>query len=153
MTTTDAGPALREALRRTLEDLCFVMPDPDAGDGSGLPVQAAALVRFAGPIRGAVVLRLRGDALGTIVSDMLGTSDAPTAADERDCMAEIANVACGTLLPLLGDERAVYDVLPPEVATEVELGAPGEPSGAACVGFDGGALQMSLYVEVPPEAT
>lgn len=144
MTTSDWSATLREALRKTLEELCFVFPDPDAP--SNLPLEATAQVAFSGPMVGRLLVSVRGQALAAITADMLGCEAAPTAAEQQDCLAEIANVACGTTLPLLGDPRAVFDVAPPTVQWGAELALAEAPIATAKLGFEGGAAELALFV-------
>ncbi|MBI3206328.1 MAG: hypothetical protein HYZ29_32630 [Myxococcales bacterium] len=145
--TSEWSAPLQLALKRTLEDLCFVAPDPDAGSTAELPLEAAAVVAFTGPLVGRLLVRVRGQALAAITMDMLGTEAIPAPGEQEDCLAEIANVACGTTLPMLGDPRAVFDVAPPVVRWRGEPEPTGQRVAEAKLSFESGAAELVLFIE------
>ncbi|MBI3206923.1 MAG: chemotaxis protein CheX [Myxococcales bacterium] len=151
MMTSDWDQALRTALCRTLEELCFLAPDVDAPSQrwDELPVEACAKVGFRGAMVGQLTIRLRGHALADITRDMLGAAETAAKADQSDCMAEIANVTCGTALPLLAGPREVFDVAPPEVFWGDDAHLTGELAGRARVGFDSGCAEVAVYLTGP----
>lgn len=144
--TSDWDLALRTALCRTLEDLCFLAPDVESPlqRWEGQPIEACARVAFRGPMVGQLTLWIRGPALAGITRDMLGDVENVGVTDQSDCMAEIANVTCGTALPLLAGAREVFDVAPPEVTWGEEPGATGELVAQARVGFDTGCAEVAI---------
>jgi len=145
--TSEWNATLRTALTRTLEDLCFVAPDPDAASAADLPLEAAALVAFTGPLAGRLLVRVRGQALAAITMDMLGSEGTPEPGEQQDCLAEIANVACGTTLPLLGDPRAVFDVASPVVRWRGEPEPTGQRVADATLSFETGAAELVLFID------
>jgi len=138
---------LRDALTKTLEELCFVAPDPESEGGASLPLEAVAQVGFAGPIVGHLLVRMHGQALASITLDMLGTDRPPEVGELADCLAEIANVACGTALPMLAGRRAVFDVRAPIVSWQAGAEPRGERVAQAGLGFDSGFAEVALFVE------
>lgn len=146
--TNDWDLALRTALCRTLEDLCFLAPDVDSPlqRWQGQPVEACARVAFRGPMVGQLTIWIRGPALAGITGDMLGDAESAGLADQRDCMAEIANVTCGTALPLLAGPREVFDVAPPEVTWGEAPSFAGELVARASVAFDTGCAEVAVHL-------
>ena len=83
----------------------------------------------------------------TITMDMLGSENTPEPGKQQDCLAEIANVACGTTLPLLGDPRAVFDVASPVVRWRGEPEPTGQRVADATLSFETGAAKLMLFID------
>jgi CheY-specific phosphatase CheX len=104
-------------------------------------------VQFDGPIQGAVYVTLCGGVLKQVTCNMLGDEEAPSEADQRDALAELANIICGNLLPQIGGTKAVFHVRMPAILsdhTDRTLG--GTLSAQAEVGLDTGRAELALYI-------
>jgi hypothetical protein len=126
--STPVNEALRRVGEEVLESLAFVLPAFEEPAPEGEPAGDAALtgrIAFAGPFDGVLVLRVCGALVPEIAANMLGLDSGrtPPGEQQRDAFAELLNVICGNLLPVLAGEEAVFDVQPGEVL----------PAGAAAV--------------------
>lgn len=105
---------LTEVTTRTLEELCFLFPMPLLSDEQrDAPIDASMSVRFEGPLCGRLVVRLCGGMLELLASNMLGDANGD-AHMQRDALAEVTNVVCGNLLPLLGGTSAEFSLDAPQ---------------------------------------
>ncbi|MCC6213438.1 MAG: hypothetical protein IT376_01100 [Polyangiaceae bacterium] len=149
MTTSDWDGALRAALSRTLEQLCYAVPEPGAAPSlDGSSPQAVARVGFRGPFSGVMVLRVWGGAvLPALARDMLGCDAEPESAVLADCLAEMANVSCGTLLPLAAGSQQVFDVAAPLVSWGSDAEVSGRLAGRAAVALDNGTLEATVHLQ------
>jgi hypothetical protein len=148
---------LRDAATSTFEDVVFLLAEPlPAGDAprSAL-VDAAVSVAFRGPLAGSLWLGVGGGVLPVIAANMLGEDTAPAEGEQLDALGEIANMICGTLLPLLvpGEEFAQ---LPPQVHAAAPVagtdasraGAPAAvPAAAARLGLGRGSASVLLFLD------
>ena len=141
--TTALTTALSRAAAATFEELAFLFAAPaapgDARDGEGVAVR----VDFRGPVDGCLELRLAAALLPALAANMLGTEAAPDAALQRDALGEIANVVCGTVLPVLAGTAAVFDLGAPHA-----IAAPAgvAPVAVAHLVIDGGWAEVRLHV-------
>ncbi len=143
---TEWNEALMRSVAQTLEVLCFVLPDPDVplDDWS---FEACARLEFRGPMSGTLEVQFRGEALGGITGDMLAQPATPSKKEQADCLAEIANVMCGTLLPMLGDAQTPFDVGSPAVSWQPSSEAEaGKLVARAALGFEDGATEVKLFI-------
>ena len=98
---------LSDAASRTFEELCFLFPTPLTDEQREAPMDSAVCVRFTGPATGHVIVRVGGGILGMLTSNMLGEDDAD-AGMQRDALAEVANVVCGNVLPMVAGADAAF---------------------------------------------
>ena len=138
---------LTDVAARTLETLCFCYPMPLLSNAHrDAQVDAAMSVAFRGPISGRLVVRVCGGMLGALASNMLGDADADTRM-QRDALGEVANVMCGTVIPLIGGSHVAFVLgapLPVVVLGHVKP----HPVAEASVGLEqSGRVDVFLYLE------
>jgi hypothetical protein len=105
---------LAEVTTRTLEELCFLFPMPLLSDEQrDAATDASMSVRFEGPVCGRLVVRVCGGMLELLASNMLGDAIGDGHM-QRDALAEVANVVCGNLLPLIGGTDAEFSLAAPQ---------------------------------------
>ncbi len=149
---SDLERAFVQAAMRTFDGLCFVVPDETPSvDNAPLPLEGGAWVRFEGPRCGAVGVWIRGHVLDALVSNMLGSNDAPSAQDRADGLCELANVLCGQLLPELAGEQATFDMRPPQILPDERVPANEKAPECAriCLQVDGGQAVLALHLHGP----
>lgn len=131
---------LRRCAHNVFAELCFLMPS-EKGETSGERVTIT--VPFRGPSEGALVLGLQGMPVAEIAANMLGEDEAD-AAQQRDALAELGNVLCGRVLPLVWGEQAVFDLSSPVVTP-----GPGEIAGGTAteLWFEGGRVEVAIRVD------
>jgi CheY-specific phosphatase CheX len=138
---------LTQVAARTFEDLCFLYPMPLLSDEQrNAAVDASMSVRFAGPLRGRLVVRLCGGMLELLASNMLGDANGD-AHMQRDALAEVANVVCGNLVPLIGGSDAEFSLDAPQ---PVVVLAHAKPSPDVMVQFGlehSGRADVFLYLD------
>jgi hypothetical protein len=138
---------LTEVTARTLEELCFFFPMPLLSDEQrDAVVDAAMSVRFAGPLRGRLVVRMCGGVLPILTSNMLGDADGDPRM-QRDALAEVANVICGNLLPLIAGADAEFSLDAPQPVVVLANAGP-EPHTTLQFGLeDIGRADVYLYLD------
>lgn len=136
---------LRDALAQVAEDLCFLIPDAAKGDPP--PVTAFARVEFAGPSTGLLEIRVAGDVLSAVVQNMLGDDGPQTEEALCDGLTELANVVCGTFLPLAAGDDAEFDLTPRLTRTKVPGGElPPPATDEAVLHVDGGCIRANVVM-------
>jgi hypothetical protein len=121
---SDHTAALGEVTALTLETLCFFYPEAEmTEEQEGAPVDGAMSVRFEGPLNGRVVVRFCGGLLPLLASNMLGDAYGDLHM-QRDALAEVANVICGNLMPLIGGAAAAFVLRAPQPAVVLPRSAP-----------------------------
>ncbi len=143
---------LRDAALETFEALAFMFPMPEelAGPPAAGEETVSAVIRFHGPLEGAVHLRVSQAMLPPLAGNMLGL-DAPDvdASQQGDALAELLNVICGNVLPRAFGAEAVFNVRHAEMLPDAAL--PPELQECPCAAsvklvLDEGAVAISLYV-------
>lgn len=144
---------LYQAAISTFEELGFMLPSRELTPAqSAAPPEAAATVRFDGPVAGALTIYLFGGVLAALAANMLGSDDAPEPALQRDALGELANVICGTVLPAVGGADADFHLAAPRVTDSAETSfdaalALSESSMArAVLAMDDGRAEIHLFV-------
>ena len=144
---------LATASTATFEALGLVLPDAEpTAEQLAAPLARGVRVTFAGPLAGAVTVRVSDDVAATLAANMLGV-DAVDGNDGlvRDALGEVANVICGNLLPEIAGRAAVFRLGAPEpLAAGVALG---RPSLAVRLGVEGGRAEVTLHVDDPAPAS
>lgn len=138
---------LADVATRTLEELCFFFPVPLLSDEQrDAPVDAAMSVGFAGPIRGRLVVRLCGGMLGELASNMLGDADGDLRM-QRDALAEVTNVMCGNIVPLIGGSDSEFVLAAPQPVVVLSHAKP-EPVAEVRLGLErAGRVDVFLYLD------
>ncbi len=148
-------PDLDQLLTRVAEDtfsaMTFLLPEEAPTEASGPWRQAA--VEFAGPFSGRLTLRVADAMVPELAVNMLGLESGPaTPVQERDTLAELANVICGNLLPLVATPQDVFNVGAPRVTPpEAPLDPPSEPPAASAqLSFLEGCVQLEFHRSAAP---
>ncbi len=139
--------ALASATTSIFEGLALVCGDLAIDrDRAAEPLAGGVSVEFTGPLRGALVLRVTAGALDAAAANMLAVAGPPAEALRRDALGEVANVICGTLLPVLAGARAEFSLGGPRW---LEGGDdPASPVAAqACVPLEDGRAEVALHLE------
>ena len=144
---SDYTQHLSDVATRTLEELCFMFPMPLLSDEQrDAPVDAAMSVRFVGPMTGRIVVRLCGGVLGELAANMLGDADGDLGM-QRDALAEVTNVVCGNVLPLIGGSAAEFALAAPQPVVVLSHATPA-PTATVQFGLEGaGRVDVFLYLE------
>lgn len=121
-----ARTALQRAAISTFEQVAFLLLEPD--DSMIVEtIDAERVVEFSGPPDGYLALRVGGGILPGIAESMLGYGDAPGRETQLDALGELANMICGSVVPLLGARDTLFRLrlrplaesgVPPAVATD-----------------------------------
>ena len=134
---------------RVFEELCFTLPDPVPDEEQAyLAPEAAVTVEFTGPVKGMVLLILRGQILSTLAANMLGEDDPPTEFQKDDALREMANIVCGNFLPYIGGSDAVFDISPPQIRElqGLESIIPNDTGIKQSIGLEGGRADLQLFI-------
>lgn len=144
MKKEEAAEKMIEAAIAGLERLAFIFAFPSEDPGKVEdPVKAE--VSFKGALSGTMTLEMPSQVLPELAANMLGVEGEPPPVEKQyDALGETANVICGTLLPSLAGEAAVFDIGAPRVG-------PGTGTGSvkAFVKLEQGLCALSLSVEDP----
>ena len=123
---------------------------PSAAEAAA-PLAVAVGVRFDGPLRGRLELRVSGDVARCVAENMLGVDALDLDADGalvRDALGEVANVVCGNLLPEIAGRDAVFRLDAPRAFDGAGAGCGhGTPAAALSLGVDGGRAELALHLE------
>lgn len=170
----DVRTILIEAAEQAFEQLGFLMPafeDDDAALAAGnaeddtanpaSPAPSAELaggratgarrgmmVRFRGPVDGAVVVRGDAGLLEALAANMLGSETTPPLPLQLDALGEIANVICGNVLPVAEDPAAVFRLDTPVAAPVVVPGEGERVRSAVEIRLDAGVAEVALLERV-----
>lgn len=147
---------LTEAAERAFEDLGFLMPDLASGEGA--PARAGGeasaeprrgmMVRFRGPVDGALVVWGDAALLEALAGNMVGTERTPPLALQLDALGEMANVICGNVLPVAGDRAAVFRLDTPVPAPPTLPGPEERVRGEVRIHLDAGVVDILLLERV-----
>lgn len=138
---------LSDVTAQTLETLCFFYPDAQISDvQESAPLDGAMSVRFEGPFNGRVVVRLSGGLLPLLASNMLGDVDGDLHM-QRDALAEVANVICGNLMPLIGGSERAFVLRAPIPVVDLPHVLP-HPAATVRFGLEHvGRVDVMLYLD------
>jgi hypothetical protein len=145
---------LQQVAEDTFASMVFFLPaEAPAGapDASG-PLREAA-VDFTGPFAGRLTLSVPDAMAGLLAANMLGLEGGrPTPLQERDALAELANVICGNLLPIVATPQDVFSVGHPSVTPpDPQPEAPREPpAAAATLFFEEGSVRLAFHAASLP---
>jgi CheY-specific phosphatase CheX len=135
---------LTQAAVRTFEELCFLEAEPVTDKSARGPTRSAR-VTFRGPQRGTLTVCMPERALAEAADNMLGPQSDGSPPVLDDVAREITNVVCGHVLPLMGDEAAVFEISAPAM---IPSGAPGVPADhTAEVAIGGFVATVSLTLD------
>jgi hypothetical protein len=153
----DPARSLYVFLIQTVEQSCALSPasadSPALDRADGL--EELVVTRFSGPMRGRMLLGVRGGLLGRITTGFL---DGPEALD-RDCqidaLQELANILCGNLLPYVAGAKAVFSISVSRCASKDDWApAAGEVLfGDVSASYEGGDIFVRLLLESSPSAS
>ena len=139
--------SLFQAANSTFEELGFMLPDREPSQAqleAGLDGEVSVV--FRGPFDGYVRLRVFGGVLPALAMNMLGDSEAPAEALQRDALGEVANVICGNVLPAIAGSTEIFRLDAPLGAGSAEtLPADPELVSTAVLGIDDGRAEVALY--------
>jgi CheY-specific phosphatase CheX len=147
---------LLQAAVLTFEELCFLFPDSHIGEEQlQASLEAVVRVSFQGPVTGCLVLRLYGDLLASLASNMLGEESCVSSAKQYDACGEIANVICGNVLPRIVNPQELFQLGVPKLMTPA---APAARDGELLVaevhlGLDNGRVELQLFTDAAYEVT
>jgi CheY-specific phosphatase CheX len=131
------------------EDLGFILSSREINQEQKIsPLAATVAVAFHGPFTGSLLIRIYGDVIPALASNMLGDESAPSVDMQMDAVKEIANVICGNLLPAIAGSTEVFDLEAPVIcATAAEAAAAvcGSLKASARLGLDYGRTEIELY--------
>lgn len=144
---SDHEGILADVTTRTLEELCFFFPEPALTDEQrDAPADAAMSVGFSGPISGRLVVRLCGGMLSELASNMLGDADGDLRM-QRDALAEVTNVVCGNVVPLIGGSAAEFVLGAPQLVVVLDHAKP-RPDAMVQLGLEmSGRVDVLLYLD------
>lgn len=153
-------PGLATELRRVaaqiFEELAFLLPCSPEGKNWTSAGRLAMRVRFVGPFRGTLVLRVEEALVPAIAGNMLvDGAENLLPQQQRDAVGELANVICGNILPRLAGPDAEFRLEAPEPADGEA--PPGHrlvaaTSLAVSDGSIEGAAEVRLYLGAGEEA-
>ena len=140
-------PALQSPLRRvviaTFEDLALLLPATESGVPTPRPAFAhAARVAFTGPRSGYLDVRASEGVAAAAAKNMLADG-APTVALCLDALAELANVICGNVVPLLANADDIYRL---EAPTDAPLAPPSRADARVDLDVEGGRIEVRLVL-------
>ena len=142
---------LATASTATFEALGLVLPDAEpSAEPLAAPLARGVRVTFAGPLGGAVTVRVSDDVAATLAANMLGVDVVdggdPLVRDAlvRDALGEMANVICGNVLPELAGRAAVFHLGAPQALAGDD---PHAPAAAVTLGVDAGRAEVALFVD------
>ena len=149
MTSMPQSP-LQTASTSTFESLALLLPEPrPSAEQLAAPLAHGVRVAFAGPLVGALAVRVSDDVARALAANMLGV-DAVRGADAervvRDALGEVANVICGNLLPELAGRVAVFQLGAPEPIAAAPAAGDVPPAAAVTLGIDAGRAEVALHV-------
>jgi hypothetical protein len=141
---------LAQVAEDTFASMTFLLPAelPAGAEDSPGPSRWAS-VDFAGPFGGRLTLAVPQALVPALAANMLGLEgERPTPLQERDALAELANVICGNLLPIVATPQDVFNVGSPRVAPpDVRPPESEEPPAAAVrVCFEEGCVRLELRI-------
>jgi hypothetical protein len=144
---TDHTATLGDVTALTLETLCFFYPEVEVSElQEAATVDGTMSVRFEGPLTGRVVVRLCGGLLPLLASNMLGDVDGDYHM-QRDALAEVTNVICGNLMPLIGGAEAAFVLRAPQPVIDLTGAAP-HPTALVRFGLEeSGRVDVMLYFD------
>jgi hypothetical protein len=138
-----AKEALYSAAITTFEDLAFAVADRHQDGVDAAAWVGEARVEFEGPWSGELVVRLDAIALARLSANMLGHDVPPTPELQRDALAELANVICGHVLPVVAGSDVVFYLQAPLLGDADERS--GDRDGVRVVlSLDGGHAEVIL---------
>lgn len=147
--------SIEKALYRTVtsifEEVTFLVADLELSEEqAGAPPEAEAWLSFRGPVHGAVQVRVCGELLPLISTNLLGLGDAPEWGLQLDALGELTNMICGSMLPVLAPGQD-FQQSPPQVsATAASAALAVPPVARARIGLEGGRAEVALYVQLNP---
>ena len=135
----------------TFEELGFMLPDREPSERQlEAALDGEVSVSFQGPFDGCVRLRVFGGVLPTLAMNMLGESELPAEALQRDALGEVANVICGNVLPAIAGSTEVFRLDAPRSGLPAcRACSLGERVSVVVLGLDGGRAELSLYTTAP----
>ncbi len=109
---------LIEGAVSSLERLAFIFSYPvEMPERGGMDDAVKATVSFKGRLCGSLSIELPTSALPELAGNMLGLDgETPSLEQQYDALGETANVICGSVLPSLAEESAIFDIGVPDVA-------------------------------------
>lgn len=146
MNTTET--LLRDVAVRTFEELCFMFPDPEAGDEYPPdPPEASVGVTFRSPLYGRLTVEAYEGLLPALASNMLGEEHA-SQQQQLDALGEIANVICGNVLPSFTDATTLLRIDAPTIqeVTSEQTDASTCLHSRVILHLDQGAAVICMYV-------
>jgi len=144
---TEAVPYRTAA--QIFEDLGFILSSREISQAQkDSLLEATVAVSFRGPFAGSLLIRIYGEVVPALASNMLGDDADPSKEMQEDALKETANVICGNLLPAIAGSALVFDLDAPVVfanpADPVSPGS-GRLAARANLGLDFGRAEIELY--------
>lgn len=138
--------ALAHSLSHVMERLCFMIPTPASlvplSTNPAIASMTTVCIHFDGPFSGRLELALSPELVDVVTGNMLG-EDGPHPQETRDqAICELANIACGNLLPLIAGRDAIFDLGTPEAHVRLPVGS--LPDASVRVRFEEGTVGARL---------
>lgn len=113
--TIQVDNKLFKAAALTFETMGFMFPTLELNEMQQVAqFDTGTFVNFDGPMKGRLSLKIYGDILPFITTEILGEDDAPPRSIQQDALGELINVVCGNLLPNMCDSSEVFKIEPPQ---------------------------------------
>lgn len=138
--------ALFQAAALTFEELGFLFANEELAPEQRIAEQDGAVsVAFQGPFSGRLVLRVCGDILPGIATNMLGENEPPSLEMQQDVLGELGNVVTGNALPLIAGRTEVFHLSAPSIVHESVSEA--EAAAQAQIGLEQGRADLLLFID------
>ena len=107
---------LFKAAALTFETMGFIFPTIELNETQQeARFDVGTFVNFDGPVKGRLSLKIYGEILPFITTEILGEDGPPPRSIQQDALGELINVVCGNFLPNMCDCREVFKIEPPQV--------------------------------------
>ena len=151
---------LEDIAEQTFGELAFMLTMPqDEGDPACQPVWGyGASVDFTGPFDGKLFVSITAEMMEPLAANMLGLEpgeEPPEGVKIEDALKELLNVICGNLLPVIADDKVIFNIASPEILADPN--PPGTIPKNLCVGesllpLDSGVACIKLFVDEAVDA-
>ena len=141
---------LCKAAALTFEEFGFICPTLKLDERQcTAPLEGVVSVKFEGPFRGRLELKLYGsNLLPTIVANMLGEDETRPECELHDAFRELANVVCGNLLPAVAGSGAVFNLgIPQLLDRAASSGKKESPEAEVRLGLEDGRADLLFFAD------
>ncbi|MBN1594331.1 response regulator [candidate division FCPU426 bacterium] len=148
---------LRDVAQEVFENLVFMTIAPPEENSAQSGQTRWVQVAFGGPFSGTMFLGMTQDLVPELTADMLGVeAKALNVEQQKDALAELANIICGNLLARLAGSKPVFEMSAPMMMSTNIQGARPEGNGQQtavrlCLERGWVDLQLNLNTALPRE--